>query len=104
MSCDDFFPYFVLYNKGKLNGFGFATGSNINSGNVEHPPKSLLRVSIEPIIKEYLSIRVFLSEVGGQSIMIFISTTVIKYFGLFFWMMLLCSFAHFIIMTFDLFF
>ena len=54
MSCDDFFPYFLLYNKGKLNGFGFATGSNINSGNVEHPPKFLLGVSIEKIYQKVL--------------------------------------------------
>ncbi|XP_057317600.1 uncharacterized protein LOC130662709 [Hydractinia symbiolongicarpus] len=42
MDCNNFFPFFLLYNKHVLNGFGFATGSNVVSNRVEHPPKSKL--------------------------------------------------------------
>jgi len=42
MDCNDFFPIFLMYNEGILNGFGFATGSDVQSSNVEHPPKALL--------------------------------------------------------------
>lgn len=37
---DDFLPIFLLYNKGKLNGFGWAFNANLSSPRYEHPPKS----------------------------------------------------------------
>jgi len=48
MDCNDFFPIFLLYNQGILNGFGFATGSDITSSNVEHPTKPLLGLFFKP--------------------------------------------------------
>jgi charged multivesicular body protein 7 len=42
MSCDDTFPVFLLYNKGKLNGFGWAFNPNFdNSYRWEHPTRSV---------------------------------------------------------------
>ncbi|KAK3750449.1 hypothetical protein QZH41_008468 [Actinostola sp. cb2023] len=44
MDCDDFFPVFLLYNRGRLNGFGWNTIGYINSTRCEHPtPKVLSR-------------------------------------------------------------
>lgn len=37
MSCDHFFPVFLLYNEGELNGFGWALGANLRSSRYEHP-------------------------------------------------------------------
>jgi charged multivesicular body protein 7 len=37
MSCDEFFPFFVLYNSGKVNGFGFAMNTPLDSSRYEHP-------------------------------------------------------------------
>ena len=34
---DDFFPVFLLYNKGKLNGFGWAFNADLPSKRYEHP-------------------------------------------------------------------
>lgn len=39
---DEFAPVFLLYNKGKLNGFGFAFNANLDSTRFEHPPNSVL--------------------------------------------------------------
>ena len=44
MSCDDFFPAFLLYNGGKLNAFGWATLGYFESDRYEHPPKFVLGV------------------------------------------------------------
>jgi len=41
MSCDRFFPVFLLYNGGELNGFGWALGADLTSKHYEHPPASL---------------------------------------------------------------
>ncbi|WAR21229.1 hypothetical protein MAR_015203 [Mya arenaria] len=39
MDCNDFFPMFLLYNGGVLNGFGWAYGIDITaSSRLEHPP------------------------------------------------------------------
>ena len=46
MDCQDFFPVFLLYNDGLLNGFGWATSGNLESKYVEHPPADRLHVSI----------------------------------------------------------
>lgn len=44
MDCNDFAPFFLLYNGGKLNGFGFAGFGNLqNTDRVEHPPQSAIR-------------------------------------------------------------
>ncbi|PAA61235.1 hypothetical protein BOX15_Mlig008351g1 [Macrostomum lignano] len=41
MNCDDFMPYFLLYNGGKLDGFGFAMTANYNGEYYEHPTVSV---------------------------------------------------------------
>jgi len=35
-------PIFLLYNKGKLNGFGWALNADLPSSRYEHPPVSAL--------------------------------------------------------------
>lgn len=43
MSCDDSFPVFLLYHKGKLTGFGWAVIADLNTtSRVEHPTPSEL--------------------------------------------------------------
>ncbi|XP_064630529.1 uncharacterized protein LOC135489214 [Lineus longissimus] len=42
MSCDDFYPAFLLYNKGKLNGFGWALNHELKSFRYERPPNNEL--------------------------------------------------------------
>ncbi|CAH1257303.1 Hypp1813 [Branchiostoma lanceolatum] len=37
MDCDDFFPVFLLYNSGRLNGFGFDINADLNSPRYEKP-------------------------------------------------------------------
>lgn len=41
MNCDEFMPYFLLYNSGKLDGFGFATAANFQGEYYEHPTVSV---------------------------------------------------------------
>jgi len=41
MDCKDFFPVFLLYNKGELNAFGWALQSNQTSTTFEHPTQSV---------------------------------------------------------------
>jgi len=48
MTCDDFFPSFILYNKGKLNAFGWAVGADMTSHRVEHPPHSVISQFMTP--------------------------------------------------------
>ena len=45
MSCDDFYPAFLLYNGGKLNAFGWVTMGDFQSERYEHPPSWVLGVS-----------------------------------------------------------
>jgi len=42
MDCDDIFPVFLLYNKGKLTGWGWATDVHVKSSRVEHPSSKLI--------------------------------------------------------------
>ena len=44
MNCDDFFPYFLLYNDGKLSGFGFAITDSLKSQYVEYVPNRMCGV------------------------------------------------------------
>merc|ERR1711936_161251 len=49
MSCDDFFPAFLLYNSGKLNAFGWALNTNLQSSKrFEHPPSSQFSPFMNP--------------------------------------------------------
>jgi len=52
MDCANLFPYFLLYNKGSLNAFGFAidtAGEFSNSKRWEHPPSLVLGQFITPV-------------------------------------------------------
>ncbi|XP_060599048.1 uncharacterized protein LOC132752700 isoform X2 [Ruditapes philippinarum] len=42
MNCDNFYPVFLLYNGGVLNGFGWALAMDLKnySTRIEHPPQS----------------------------------------------------------------
>ena len=40
--ADNFLPMFLLYNKGNLNGFGWAFNANLPSPRFEHPTTSVL--------------------------------------------------------------
>ena len=49
MSCDDFYPAFLLYNnEGKLNAWGFIILENIVSSTkcLEHPPVEITKVRV----------------------------------------------------------
>jgi len=41
MSLDEFYPAFLLYNGGELNGFGWAMNVNMDSPRLEHPTPSV---------------------------------------------------------------
>lgn len=45
MSCDDSFPVFLLYDSGKLTGFGWAMIADLVSTRVEHPTPNTFKVS-----------------------------------------------------------
>ncbi|GFR71423.1 hypothetical protein ElyMa_000353100 [Elysia marginata] len=45
MDCDTFYPVFLLYNGGKLNSFGWALLTGLDSVNYEHPIIPALGVS-----------------------------------------------------------
>jgi charged multivesicular body protein 7 len=49
MSCDEFFPFFILYNNGKLNAFGFAVNGPLTSKRYEHPTASISGQFIDPV-------------------------------------------------------
>jgi charged multivesicular body protein 7 len=49
MQCDNFFPYFLLYNKGVLNAFGFAVNGNFQSPRYEHPATSVIGQFMNPV-------------------------------------------------------
>jgi hypothetical protein len=44
MSCDEFYPVFLLYNGGQLNAFGWAFQAHMTSPHMEHPPKATIKV------------------------------------------------------------
>jgi hypothetical protein len=48
MNKDNFFPMFLLYNKGKLNGFGFAFNANLDSPRLEHPTVDIINLFMKP--------------------------------------------------------
>ena len=41
-NADNFMPVFLMYNKGKLNGFGWAFNAGLSSNRYEHPTSSVL--------------------------------------------------------------
>ncbi|XP_046558425.1 uncharacterized protein LOC124267544 [Haliotis rubra] len=49
MSCDDFYPVFLLYNGGKLNAFGWAFNADLSSSRFEHPPQSVIGAFLNPV-------------------------------------------------------
>ena len=44
MDCENFFPVFLLYNGGRLNGFGWNTQGDLKSSRYEHPTADKLKV------------------------------------------------------------
>jgi len=38
LACENMFPFFLLYDQGKLSGFGFLSDMEIPGRRVEHPP------------------------------------------------------------------
>lgn len=48
MSCDEFYPVFLLYNGGQLNAFGWAFQAPMTSPHMEHPPKSTIKAFMSP--------------------------------------------------------
>lgn len=42
MDCGDVFPFFLMYHKQKLNGWGFAFRGMVSSPRLEHPPAKYL--------------------------------------------------------------
>jgi len=49
--CDEFFPFFLLYNKGRINAGGFSLNRNLQSRRWEHPPLSSLSSFMKPVPK-----------------------------------------------------
>ncbi|XP_076460442.1 uncharacterized protein LOC143293456 [Babylonia areolata] len=49
MSCDDFQPVFLLYNRGKLNAFGWALGIHQASQRFEHPTQDKFGAFMNPV-------------------------------------------------------
>ncbi|XP_076461596.1 uncharacterized protein LOC143294064 [Babylonia areolata] len=49
MSCEDFQPVFLLYNRGKLNAFGWALGMDQTSQRFEHPPLDRIGAFMNPV-------------------------------------------------------
>ncbi|KAK6170292.1 hypothetical protein SNE40_018714 [Patella caerulea] len=47
--CEKFFPVFLLYNGGELNGLGWAFISNLPSTRYEHPPPSVFGKFMEVV-------------------------------------------------------
>ncbi|XP_052098951.1 uncharacterized protein LOC127733677 [Mytilus californianus] len=48
MSCDEFYPMFLLYNDGKLNAFGWGFIADLNSSRLEHPSHAAISAFINP--------------------------------------------------------
>ncbi|XP_064652429.1 uncharacterized protein LOC135503070 [Lineus longissimus] len=49
MSCDDFYPAFLLYNAGELNAFGWALNLYHESPRYEHPTPDILDSFFNPV-------------------------------------------------------
>ncbi|XP_060066698.1 uncharacterized protein LOC132546979 [Ylistrum balloti] len=56
MPCDDFFPVFLLYNRGRLNAFGWAIGMDMTSPRMEHPPHDVIQTFMNPVPQCLLNI------------------------------------------------
>ncbi|KAK3747635.1 hypothetical protein QZH41_011726, partial [Actinostola sp. cb2023] len=37
MNCKDFYPVFIMYNRNRLEGFGWNTNGDLKSPRYEHP-------------------------------------------------------------------
>lgn len=51
MDCEDMVPFFLLYNGGNLNAFGFAAFGNLISSRVEHPTSRVFPFVFQEIPK-----------------------------------------------------
>ncbi|XP_067941027.1 uncharacterized protein [Watersipora subatra] len=50
LDCKDIFPVFLLYNKKRLNGFGWAFNPNYNnSAKWEHPTRDKFSMFMKPV-------------------------------------------------------
>jgi len=49
MPCSEFAPFFLLYNKNKLNAFGFAVNAGLTSPRYEHPTAKVAKQFIDPM-------------------------------------------------------
>jgi len=49
MSCDKFFPAFLMYSGGKLFGFGWAMNNGLTSPRYEHPTADVAGNFIDPV-------------------------------------------------------
>jgi charged multivesicular body protein 7 len=49
MSCDNFVPYCLLYNKGVLNAFCFAINDDLSSKRYEHPTPTVAQGFMNPV-------------------------------------------------------
>ncbi|XP_074660405.1 uncharacterized protein LOC141912883 [Tubulanus polymorphus] len=49
MNCDNILPAFAIYNKGRLNAFGFAFGTYVESSRYEHPPQRVFERFLKPV-------------------------------------------------------
>uniref|UniRef100_A0A914VIG1 Uncharacterized protein n=1 Tax=Plectus sambesii TaxID=2011161 RepID=A0A914VIG1_9BILA len=75
MPCNEFFPMFLMYNKKKLNAFGFAINGQLSSPRYEHPTHDVLNKFLNPVptcletepAYEHLStMHVFFTDVLGN--------------------------------------
>lgn len=48
MDCDDWYPFFLMYNKGKLESWGYFTFDKIPSPRLEHPGHGVEKKMIKP--------------------------------------------------------
>lgn len=51
MNCDDFFPMFIMYNKKRLNAFGWDLNADLTSKRYEHPTWDKLNWFFKPETK-----------------------------------------------------
>jgi hypothetical protein len=49
MNCDNFYPFFLMYNGGKLNAFGFAMNAPLTSPRYEHPTPQEASHFVNPV-------------------------------------------------------
>jgi hypothetical protein len=51
MDCNQMFPFFLLYNKGRVNAGGFAMNNAAESSRYEHPPQAVIGQFMDPVPK-----------------------------------------------------